>query len=856
MKQRLLAPNDPTPSPFKGVVSLTSPAGLPLLDTAVDDGDVLNDVQIHDSPSTPLFPNIASRSETNEVDFPSDPSSMNNPQDAVSDINALEHNDTINNGGTEFRVHEALIPSASPPPGLRTLPTVAGPSLASTPLATNVRSRKGKQNHNGSGGSPSRKHRRKRKHTTEMDNGAASPAGVKWQILCCRDQKIRRNIQSCMNTVARLLLWCTVIASVALVVWYSYELKNNGKDPHLIAWFSAGAFVLLGFPISLYGIVMHLANYNQPETQSYIVRILWMVPIYSIESWLCLRYKDYAIYIETLRDCYESYVLYSFLQFLIQVLGGEEALILMLKDKSPTRGSHMWGLQWCIKPWLMGQPVRKTYMANGETETDVDPLTTTTSPTAVEIATPALAATETLAFTTSTTNPNGRLRSNMPLATSTRNKPLKRVHWTSPFFVKCKFGVLQYVLLKFICSLAILILERYGLYKEGNFTYKGGYLYTCVLTNLSQCWALYCMIFFYYATKNELAPIRPVGKFLSVKALVFFTWWQSVGISILYQMDLIPHYQSGGFSASNKDEFGMDKSEPDFSVPMSAEEAMAFDQMGGSAFWTSSSSGSASAIIDYTPEDVAKGMQDYLICIEMFVAAIVHIFVFPHSEYTPEAVEARARALNQRPNKDWNKRLGRKWKDWDNKSAWSGTTTTSRDSEIELSTMKQKRRNNQSFMSNSNQIHRPRLDSLEEDDLMVHPMDGLGESDGEQKPLLTDGDLDYGADGSSSYSCDNDGDDSEEYTDGDEEKGTPIAGSPARPIRKKNFVSAFLDATIPQDLRDNTVGIIKGDYVVEKKTLLHHAATSDSYDLFSRFPRRKMKGNPSVFKNETASQKS
>jgi hypothetical protein len=87
---------------------------------------------------------------------------------------------------------------------------------------------------------------------------------------------------------------------------------------------------------------MHLANYNQPETQSYIVRILWTVPTYSIESWLSLRYKDYAIYIETLRDCYESYVLYSFLQFLIQVLGGEEALILMLKDNSPTRGSHMW----------------------------------------------------------------------------------------------------------------------------------------------------------------------------------------------------------------------------------------------------------------------------------------------------------------------------------------------------------------------------------------------------------------------------------------------------------------------------------------------------------------------------------
>eukprot|EP00957_Ditylum_brightwellii_P200928 15316239-Ditylum_brightwellii.AAC.1 len=36
---------------------------------------------------------------------------------------------------------------------------------------------------------------------------------------------------------------------------------------------------------------------------------------------------------------------------------------------------------------------------------------------------------------------------------------------------------------------------------------------------------------------------------------------------------------------------------------------------------------------ELTSEDVAKGLQDYLICIEMFVGAIVHTFVFPHTDY-------------------------------------------------------------------------------------------------------------------------------------------------------------------------------------------------------------------------------
>jgi hypothetical protein len=51
--------------------------------------------------------------------------------------------------------------------------------------------------------------------------------------------------------------------------------------------------------------------------------------------------------------------------------------------------------------------------------------------------------------------------------------------------------------------------------------------------------------------------------------------------------------------------------------------------------------------------------------------------------------------------------------------------------------------------------------------------------------------------------------------------------------KRPGFVRALLDSAIPRDLRDNTVGIVKGDYTVERKTLLHHATTSDNYDLFS-----------------------
>jgi len=769
--------------------------------------------------------------------------------------------------GNKIVQHDDLIPLLGPINSFISHNPLQGQDSA--PVIANVRSRKG----NGGGSSIyqqriHRHHHRGRRckrqpgqqqqHTSGSSGNDISSlsrcpcwcfgsncGGIFW---CCHDRKIVRSTLSCMNVVARILSWCSVIASVAGVVWYSYELKKTGKDPHLILWNSAAAFVLIGFPISIYGIVMHLANYNQPETQNYIVRILWMVPIFSIQSWLGLRFKDYSIYFETIRDWYEAYVLYSFLQFLIEVLGGEEALILMLKDKSPTRGVHIWGMQFCIKPWLMGQPVRKTFMNNeGETILAAAGISNNTIT--------GRSSGSSSAITASETSIPGLVGGQQHLKSQpARNKPLKRVYWTSPFFLYCKFGVLQYVLLKLASSIAILVLEPHNLYKEGSFSYKGGYLYICILTNVSQTWALYCFFFFYFATKNELTPIRPVGKFLSVKLLVFFTWWQSLFISILYQMQLIPHYNSTeaklfGNGGSNEEDgdLGGIRPEPDWSSPLSVEDAAALDEFGGKAFWSPPTSSVSTGIIEYSPEDVAKALQDYLICIEMFIFAIVHTFVFPHSEYSPEAVDARARALNQRPNKNWNKRLGRKSKEYDNKSAWSGTSNTSRESgEIELFPLSTNHRDHNYDQQHETSVRDSRRKySIDEDDLRIHPMDDLDEKESEHFPLL----LEEEEDGSFAVGT-NDDDEYSDYSNDnldEEQRGTQLRIKTSS--RKKNFFSALLDSTIPQDLRDNTVGIIKGDYIVEKKTLLHHAATSDSYDLLSRMSKQKEE-NSHIYDNK------
>lgn len=272
-----------------------------------------------------------------------------------------------------------------------------------------------------------------------------------------RDAHTTARVQTWMEYLARIITFGTIFFSVIGIIGYSYDLYRHGQQKHYIGWFSSAGFVLLTIPISIRLIVQHLTHWNAPHIQKYVVRIIWMIPIYSIESWFALRFKSVSIYLETIRECYEAYVIFCFFYFLIAVLGDEQPLILKLKQKPSDFGRHSWPISLFVSPWMVGNELLQ----------------------------------------------------------------------------KCKFGVFQYVIIKNITALVVCVLASRGQYEEGKFRFDGFYLYQCLICNASQLWALYCLVLFYFATKEELAPWRPVGKFLSVKTVVFFTWWQSIVINIL-----------------------------------------------------------------------------------------------------------------------------------------------------------------------------------------------------------------------------------------------------------------------------------------------------------------------------------
>ena len=158
-----------------------------------------------------------------------------------------------------------------------------------------------------------------------------------------------------MKCIGNILAIFTTLSFLVLVPMITYHaMIYDQARPDFAAFYSAGAFVLITLAMSTKLIYNHLTNWYMPDVQKYVVRILWMVPLYAIQSWLSLRFHNARIYIDTLRDLYEAYVIQSFLYFLMELLGGEDTLVQILQEKDSHYGIHLGFFKFVIPPWEMG----------------------------------------------------------------------------------------------------------------------------------------------------------------------------------------------------------------------------------------------------------------------------------------------------------------------------------------------------------------------------------------------------------------------------------------------------------------------------------------------------------------------
>ncbi|XP_020941623.1 transmembrane protein 184A isoform X5 [Sus scrofa] len=199
----------------------------------------------------------------------------------------------------------------------------------------------------------------------------------------------------------------------------------------------SGIFVWTALVLTGHQIYLHLRSYTVPNEQRYIIRLLLIVPVYAFDSWLSLLLlggHQYYVYFDSVRDCYEAFVIYSFLSLCFQYLGGESAIMAEIRGK-PIRSSCVYGT--CC---------------------------------------------------------------------------LRGMSYSIGFLRFCKQATLQFCVVKPVMAAATIVLQAFGKYHDGDF-------------------------------KELLQPFEPVLKFLTVKAIIFLSFWQGLLLAILERCGVIPEVQ-------------------------------------------------------------------------------------------------------------------------------------------------------------------------------------------------------------------------------------------------------------------------------------------------------------------------
>ena len=59
---------------------------------------------------------------------------------------------------------------------------------------------------------------------------------------------------------------------------------------------------------------------------------------------------------------------------------------------------------------------------------------------------------------------------------------------------------------------------------------------------------MYTLVLFYMVTKEELLPFNPIPKFLCIKAVILFAFWQGIIIAVLVWLGIIHGNEDFGWT--------------------------------------------------------------------------------------------------------------------------------------------------------------------------------------------------------------------------------------------------------------------------------------------------------------------
>lgn len=281
---------------------------------------------------------------------------------------------------------------------------------------------------------------------------------------------------------------------------------------HTLALVISAVCGLIAIVVSLFLMFMHTIHYSRPTEQKHIVRILFMVPIYSVVSYLSVYFYKHSVYYEVLRDCYEAFAIASFFSLMCAYVAPS-----LHDQKEYFRVARP-------KPWIF--PITQMQRCCG--------------------------------------GEHGWLRT-----------PRSGLTWFNIIWV----AVFQYCFFRVAMTIVAVLTQYWGRYCLESLNPAFSRIWVMVIVSVAVTIAMYCVIQFYYQLREDIAQHNPIMKVVAIKLVIFLSFWQTILISLLTSTGV-----------------------------MHTTEHV------------------------YTP-DIKVGLPATLLCIEMAIFSILHIFSFPWTPY-------------------------------------------------------------------------------------------------------------------------------------------------------------------------------------------------------------------------------
>ncbi|KAJ5495047.1 hypothetical protein N7539_000163 [Penicillium diatomitis] len=251
-------------------------------------------------------------------------------------------------------------------------------------------------------------------------------------------------------------------------------LWDGGVTFHQLSLIVGGACGLFACVVSIFLIMSHATHYSKPIEQRHMIRILFMVPVYSVVAWLSILFYNDSVYFEVIGNCYEAFCIAAFFSLMCHYIAPD-----LHSQKEYFRGIRpkdwLWPLSWFQK-WKCCCGHRGVWRT-----------------------------------------------------------PRSGLTWFNVIWA----GVFQYCLIRVLMTILAVVTQATGRYCEESLSPAFAHVWTIVVESISVSIAMYCLIQFYVQLKEDISEHSPFLKILSVKLVIFLSFWQLIIINLLVSLGAI-----------------------------------------------------------------------------------------------------------------------------------------------------------------------------------------------------------------------------------------------------------------------------------------------------------------------------